>query len=201
MIGTLINERYKIEQQYIEQQREFVKTVQAGILSLIERNSSKLKELSAHRVFSGKDYLGIHDLISENLEGKSLFGHIVICDGNGSCWLPGFQAYPPSTKTLSVPEEWIDRQSELDIAERAEFRRRDYPEAISLYQRIFDRAGDKQVKAWMLNRIARCDLDAVRLRRGDDPLVFVEPGLSDLIECLEGGLLQSHDRGYGLSCQ
>ncbi len=157
-IRAIYNERYKLQQQNIEQQKEFIKAVQTGIQSRIDKNSSKLKQLSGHRVFSEKDYPGIIDLLSENLKEKMLFGHVVIWNEDGSPWIPGFQAFPPGSKALSVPAEWDKWRSELGRAENAEFRRRDFLDAVSLYKSILDRADDKQVKAWLLNRIARCEI-------------------------------------------
>jgi signal transduction histidine kinase/tetratricopeptide (TPR) repeat protein len=156
-ISAIYNERYKLQQQNLEQQKGFVGEIQTGILSQIDRNSSKLNELSVHEVFSVRDYPGIHDLISEHLADGSLFGHIVVWNEDGSFWFPGFQPFPPYEKTLEVPEEWKKWQPDLEIAERAEFRRRNYLEAVSQYKKILDEADDKQVKAWILSRIARCE--------------------------------------------
>ena len=184
-IRAIYNERYKLQQQNLEQQKRFVGEVQTGILSHIERNSSKLKELSAHKVFSDKDYRGIHDLISANHKDGSLFGHIVIWNLNESPWVTGFQTSPPNSKALIVPETWKKWRPDLEIAENAEFRRRNFSEAVSLYNRILDRAEDSQVKAWMLSRIARCEvkrekfkqaLDAYRSNIADYPDHLTESG-------------------------
>jgi signal transduction histidine kinase len=157
-IRAIYNERYKLQQQNIEKQNEFVKVVQTGILTHIERNSSKLIELSAHRVFAERDYPGIRDLISKNLENESLFGRVAIWTQDVSIWFPSFQTTPPNTKTLVVPDEWKKWQSDLERAEIAEFRRQNYSDAVSWYKRILARAEDSQVKAWILSRIARCEL-------------------------------------------
>ena len=194
-IRAIYNERYKLQQQNLEQQNRFVGAVQTGILSHIEKNSSKLKELSAHKVFSEKDYPGILDLISEHLKDGSLFGHIVIWNSNESPWFPGFQTSPPNPKVLAVPEEWENWWPSLENAENAEFRRRNFSEAVSLYTRILDRAEDNQVKAWMLSRIARCEikrekfkqaLNAYRSIIADYPDLLTESGRPlELVSCLE----------------
>ena len=157
-IRAIYNERYKLQQQDLEKQKDFVKAVQAGIQSHIERNSSKLKELSTHRVSAEKDYPGMRDLISEGLNEKSLIGQIVVWNEDGIPWLPVFHASPSYATNLAIPEEWEKCRPDLEIAERAEFRSRNFSEAISLYKRILDRSEDNQVKAWIMNRIARCEI-------------------------------------------
>jgi signal transduction histidine kinase/tetratricopeptide (TPR) repeat protein len=180
-IRAIHNERYKLQQQNLEQQKGFARAVQTGIQSHIERNSSKLKELSAHKVFSKKDYRGIHDLISDHLKDESLFGHIVIWNLNESPWLLGFQTSPPDTKTLAVPEEWKKWRPDLEIAERAEFRRRNFSEAVSLYKRILDSAEDSQVKAWMLSRIARCEIKREKFKQALNAYRSIIADFSDLL--------------------
>jgi signal transduction histidine kinase len=184
-IRAIYNERYKLQQQNIEHQKEFVKVVQTGLLTHIERNSSKLKELSLHRVFSEKDYAGIRDLIAGNLKDGMLFGYVVVWGWDKSPWIPEFQAYPPGIRTLSVPDEWKKWQHDLGRAEIYEFRSRNYSEAVSQYRRILDRAEDDQVKAWLLSRIARCEikrekyplaLNAYRSIIADFPDLFTESG-------------------------
>lgn len=164
-IRAIHNERYKLQQQSLEQQKRFVKAVQAGIRSHIERNSSRLEELSIQEAFSDKNYREIRNLISDSLEDKSLFGHIVIWNIKDPPWLPGLQAYPPGAKTFVVPEEWEKWRPDLENAERVEFRRRNFSEAVFLYKRILDRAEDNQVKAWMLSRIARCEIKREKFKQ------------------------------------
>jgi len=161
-IRAIYNERYKLQQQNLEQQKEFIRDVKTGILSYIEKNSSKLKELATHEIFSERNFQGIGNLISESLKNKSLFGHIVIWNSDGSPWLVGIQASPPNTRTFTVPEEWKKWGFDLEKAEKAEFQRRNFLDAVSLYRRIFDRTDNNQIKAWILNRIARCEI-----KRGD----------------------------------
>jgi signal transduction histidine kinase len=164
-IRAIQNEKFKLQQQNLERQKGFARAVQTGIQSHIERNSSKLKELSAQKAFSDKDYRAIRDLILKHLKDESLFGHIVIWNLNESPWLPGLQAHPSNAKTLVVSEDWKKWQPDLANAERAEFRRRKFAEAISLYKKILDRAEDNHVKAWMLSRIARCKIKQKKFKQ------------------------------------
>jgi signal transduction histidine kinase/tetratricopeptide (TPR) repeat protein len=92
------------------------------------------------------------------LQEKSIFGEIVVFKSENPSWLPGFQAYPPGARTLVNPPEWKRWQSNVARAERAEFQRKNYSDAISLYRQILRRAKDNQVKAWIHSRIARCEL-------------------------------------------
>ena len=157
-IRSIQNERYKLQQQNLDLQRRFVKDFQAEIRSLIERNSSSLREFSTSRAFIDLDYRAFSDLITLRLQEKSLLGEIVVFKSENPSWLPGFQAYPPGARTLVNPPEWKRWQSNVARAERAEFQRKNYSDAISLYRQILRRAEDNQVKAWIHSRIARCEL-------------------------------------------
>ncbi len=157
-IRSIQNERYKLQQQNLEQQRRFVKDFQAEVHSLIERNSSSLRELSTSRAFIDLDYRAFIDLISQRVQAKSLVGNIAVFESKNPSWLPGFQAYPPGARALVAPPEWKRWQPDLARAERAEFQRRNFSDAASLYGQILRRSKDNQVKAWLQSRIARCEL-------------------------------------------
>ena len=157
-IRAIQNERYKRQQQTLDQQKEFARSVQAEIRTRLERNASSLKELSVSRAFFDRDDRAIRDLISVRLREKSLLGQIVIWYANAPPWLPALQAHPPAAKRVVVPEAWHTWRREVEKAERAEFQRRNYAEAIALYRRIRRNVTDNQVIAWMLNRIARCEV-------------------------------------------
>ncbi|UCE40414.1 MAG: hypothetical protein JSV17_13260 [Candidatus Aminicenantes bacterium] len=179
-IRAIYNERYKLQQQNLEKQKEFVREVQSGILSHIEKKSSKLLELATYEFFSKKDYRGIHDLIFKHLKDESLFGHVVIWNLHGSQWLPGFQTSPSAVRIFAVPEDWKKWRLVLEIAERAEFRRRNYSEAISLYRRIFESTKDNQVKAWLLSRIARCEIKQKKYKQALNAYRSIIDNFSDL---------------------
>jgi len=152
------NERYKLQQQNLDQQKQFVRSVQARIQSFIERDSLSLKELSSNKAIFDQDYRAISNLITQRLRDESLFGQTIIWNYNDPSWFPGLQPHPPVANTLVVPEEWRKWQPDLKEAERAEFRRRNFSEAVSLYNQILNRAEDNQVKAWMLSRVGRCKI-------------------------------------------
>jgi len=59
---------------------------------------------------------------------------------------------------LIVPDEWTKIQPDLKAAEIAEFRQKNYRDAIVQYRRMGNKAKNDQVKAWILNRIARCEI-------------------------------------------
>jgi len=180
-IRAIQNEKFKLQQQNLEQQKGFARAVQTGIQSHIQRNSSKLKELSAQKAFSEQDYRAIRDLILKHLKDESLFGHIVIWNLNKSSWLPGFQTHPPYAKTLVVSEDWKKWQPDLATAERAEFRRRKFAEAISLYKKILDRAEDNHVNAWMLSRIARCEIKQKKFKQAVNTYQSIIADYPDLL--------------------
>jgi len=157
-IRAIRNERYKFQQQNLDQQKQFVRSVQAGIRSLIERNSLSLKELSSSKAVFDRDYRAISNLVTQRLQDESLFGQTVIWNYKDPPWFPGLQPYPPAVKTLVVPEEWRKWQPDLEKAERAEFRGRNFSEAVILYNQILNRTEDNQVKARILSRVGRCEV-------------------------------------------
>lgn len=164
-IRAIHNERYKLRQQNHEQQKELVETFQDEVLSLIERNSSSLREISTSRAFVELDHPAIHDLISRRSREQSLLGHAVIWNRGESPWLPGLQEYPPAARPWIVPSEWKKWQPELAKAEEAEFRRRNYSDAVFLYNRILRRAQDSNVRAWIQSRVARCEVKQEKFKQ------------------------------------
>ena len=164
-IRAIHNERYKLLQQNLDQQKQFVRSVQAGIRSLIERNSLGLKELSSSKAIFDQDFQEISHLISQRLKDESLLGQTIIWNYNDSHWFPGFQPYPPAAKTLVIPEEWSKWQPDLEKAEIAEFHRRNFSEAVALYNQILRRAEDSQVKAWILSRVGRCEVKQKKFKK------------------------------------
>jgi signal transduction histidine kinase len=184
-IRAIHNERYKLLQQNLEQQKQFVRSVQIGIHSLIEMDSLSLKELSSSKAIFDQDYRAINNLITQRLRDESLFGQTVIWNHNDPPWIPASQPYPPAANTLAVPEEWRKWQPDLEKAERAEFRRRNFSEALTLYNLILNRAEDNQVKAWILSRVGRCRVKQKKFKQAliiyrsilaDFPDLFTESG-------------------------
>jgi signal transduction histidine kinase/tetratricopeptide (TPR) repeat protein len=184
-IRAIHNERYKLLQQNLEQQKQFVSSMQAGIQSLIETYSISLKELSSSKAILDRDYLAIRNSIAQRLRDESLLGQIAVWNSEDPPWLPGWQAHPPAVNTLDVPKEWKKWQSDLEKAEIAEFRRKNLSEALSLYNQILHRADNDQIKAWVLSRIGRCEIkqrkykQALKIYRSileDFPDLFTESG-------------------------
>ncbi len=194
-IRAIRNERYKLLQQNLDQQKQVVRSVQAGIRSFIERDSSSLKELSSSKAILDQDYRAISNLIAQHLRDESLFGQTVIWDLKNPSWLPGLQPWPPAAIALVVPEEWKSWQHDLEKAERAEFRRRNFSEAVALYNQILNGAKDKQVKAWLLSRVGRCKVKQKKFKQAltiyrsliaDFPDLLTESGRPlNLASCLE----------------
>jgi signal transduction histidine kinase len=157
-IRAIRNERYKILQQNLDQQKQYVSSIKAGVCSIVDRDSLGLKELASSKAVLDQNFLVISKSIAQCLQDESLLGQIVIWNDEGPSWLLGWQSRPASVNTLVVPREWEKWRSGLAKAERAEFRRRNFSEAIFLYLQILDKAVNDQVKAWILSRIARCEI-------------------------------------------
>ncbi len=198
-IRAIQNEKYKLQQQTLEQQKGFIRNVQTEIQSFVDKHSSSLRDLSGIFVLLDSDYPAIRDLISQKFREESLYGQIVVWSTEDPLWLPGWQPRPPGSINLTIPQEWKKWQPELEKAERAEFRFNNYSDSVSLYREIFNGARDKNIKAWMLNRIARCRVkqmsfgQAVEIHRAllaDFPDLLTESGRPiDLVSRL--GLLDA----------
>jgi len=206
-IRAIHNERYKLLQQNLDEQKQFIRSVQAGIRSLIERDSLSLKELSSSKAIFDQDYRAISNLIIQRLQDESLFGQTVIWNFKNPSWFPGLQPRPPAAKTLFVPEEWRKWQPDLEKVERAEFRRRNFFEAVTLYNQILNRAEDNQVKAWILSRVGRCEVKHKKFKQAliiyrsiiaDFPDLLTESGRPlNFVSSLEMLDVLRLDKNYG----
>ena len=157
-IRAIHNERYKLQQLNLEQQKGFVRTLVVEIQSLLEREASSLREFSTSRAMVDRDDRSLHELISARIQVKSVLGKVVLFYGDGLLWFPGLAAQPPPTPAPDSPAEWKRLQPDLARAERAEFQLRNFPEAISLYGQVLQRSKDKTIRAWIKSRIARCEV-------------------------------------------
>jgi signal transduction histidine kinase len=164
-IRSLHNERYKLQQQTLERQRTFIRSIRKGVESIIEKNTSRLIDLCGGSAMSSRDYGAIRESISQRLRDGSLLGRIVFWAAEDSSWLPDWQERPPTATTFQVPWQWRKWRPELAEAESAEFRDRDYSGAVSLYERLLATADDRSVKAWLLARVARCEVKRGNLER------------------------------------
>src|SRR4030043_675082 len=147
-IRAIHNERYKLQQLNLEQQREFVRSLEAEVQSLVERETAGLREFSTSRAMVDQDYRSLHALIAARIQDKSVLGQVVLWDGNRLFWFPGLAGQPPGGPAPDAPTEWGRLQPELARAENSEFRLKNFPEAISLYSQILQRSKDDTVKAW-----------------------------------------------------
>ncbi|HCS47495.1 MAG TPA: hypothetical protein DIW61_04260 [Candidatus Aminicenantes bacterium] len=157
-IRAIHNERYKLQQLNFEQQRGFVRTMEAEVQSLVERETASLREFSTSRAVVDRDYRSLHKLIAARTQDKSVLGQVVLWDANGLFWFPGLAGQPPAASAPSVPAEWKRLQPDLARAENSEFQLKNFPEAVSLYGKIFQRSKDNTGKAWIKSRIARCQV-------------------------------------------
>lgn len=188
-LGTraIYNERYKLQQINLEQQRGLVRALKTKVQSLIEKEISGLREFSISRALIDRNYQRFSEMISMRLQERSVLGTIVIWDDEDSIWFPGVMPGPPATINPEVPAEWIRFQSDLKRAEEMEFRSGNYSEAISLYRSVLQKSNENQIRAWILSRIARCEvkrknygqaLDVHRSLIEDFPDLLTESGRS-----------------------
>ena len=164
-IRAIYNEKYKLEQQSLDQRRESLMDIKTGIRSFFEQKSSGLKALASAPAVGERDFGAIRDLILAGLRNGFLSGEIVIWKGGGRPWFPAFQEHPPDEPGRSVPDEWRKLRERLDEAEDLEFRRRDLTKAVAAYESLLSRGRDPLIRAWITNRIARCEAKSGNSKR------------------------------------
>ncbi len=179
-IRAIQNERFKLRHQNQQLQITFVATFQKEVLSLIERNTANLREISTRLPDMTSNHSAIPDLLSQRSREPSLLGHTVIWKHDQSPWIPDLQENPSLSGPWTAPLEWEKWQQELANAEAAEFRRQNYQEAIRLYTRISVRAQDGNVRAWILSRIARCQAKNQHLKQALSTYRSILADFSDL---------------------
>ena len=155
---ALRNEKFKIQQQTLEDQKTYVRTIQSEIQDSIEKISANLMDISNSEAILNVRYSEVRNGVMDRLKNELLFGEIVIWNKESEPWLPAYQSFPPTENPLIVPDEWTKIQTDLKAAEMAEFRQKNYRDAIVQYRRIENKVKNNQVKAWILNRIARCEI-------------------------------------------
>jgi len=180
-IQAIQNERYKLQQINLEQQRGFVRALKAEVQLLIEKEVSALREFSTSLALIDRDYQALHTMISERVLDGEIQGQIVIWKGDDPAWFPGLAAKPPARQIPAVPAEWRRFQPDLKRAERSEFRLRNFSQAVTLYRRILQRAKEDRVRAWILSRIARCEVKNNNYKQALEIYHLMIEGSNDLV--------------------
>lgn len=157
-IRSLQNEQYKLQQQTLERQRAFARSVSAGVTAFLEKNLLGMQELCRSPAISSRDYEAFRESVFRRLRDGSISGQIVFWSADKPSWMIDWHKRPPASIAFRIPAEWRNLSVELAEAESAEFRDRDYSRAVSLYEGFLDRAENRYVKAWMLGRVARCEV-------------------------------------------
>ncbi len=155
---ALRNEKFKIQQQTLEEHKGYVSSVQKDIQDFVETQSTDLMGLANSEIFSDAGYSEIRESIVGVQQRDSFFGEVVIWNKKGELWLPVYQVFPLTSKTILEPDEWKTIQPNLNEAERAEFQQKDFSNAISQYRQVLSRSNNDKVRAWILSRIARCEV-------------------------------------------
>ena len=156
-IRAIRNERYKVQQRNLEQQRDFLAYVESEIAAYVEQSSADLRQLSSNPAFHGEDFQTLRSVISMGRGSEKILGEIVFWKENHPPWLPAFQERPPAGVVTVVPNEWREWGPELEKAEELEFRRHDYSGAVSQYRRLLSQTRDRRIACWILSRVARCE--------------------------------------------
>jgi signal transduction histidine kinase/tetratricopeptide (TPR) repeat protein len=154
-IVALRNEKFRLEKQIENEQLQIANSVKSKIETKLTDTGERLQNLSNYPSFRQKDYPVIKELIAELIENDSLAGLVFLLYRNEEPYFPLFQA--GFDKDISTPVVVYDHlmQQQIKNAEDAEYIRKDYPGAVSIYNDAFLKSNNHTLKGRLLNLIAR----------------------------------------------
>jgi len=93
-IQALRNEKFKLQQQNLEDQKAYVRMIQSEIQASIEKISANLIDISQNEAILNVHYSEIRNGVGDRLRNELLFGEIVVWSKEGDPWLPAYQSFP-----------------------------------------------------------------------------------------------------------
>lgn len=152
---ALRNERYRLEQQFREQQFEFINSVKTEINQQISELENELQYLVRTPSFVNRDYREIHTLVKNHLLENRLSDQFFVAFDGNEPWFPPFRG--GGSGSISTPVNGFSGQqkAKLEQAEDYEFIQKNYQRAISLLEELLKDTKDRNLHAQLLNHIAR----------------------------------------------
>ncbi len=153
-ILAIKNEKYRLEQKILEEQQNammLLKKQFSNQLKIIEELLENTAQLTA---FSDKDYTAMRKNLNLILTKNQPVDQVFVIFEEGEAFFPLLQNAPDVTEILE-PSLTSIQKSILTRSRKAEFVNQDFGLAITLYTELFNRVSEYNLKAQMLNDLAR----------------------------------------------
>jgi len=152
---ALRNERYKIEQQFREEQLGFIDYTKSKVNQSFNELEWELQYLVQTPSFINKNYPEINSLIENHLQVNPLSEQFfVVFEGNNP-WFPPFHGEESGYTPVTMKEFTAQQKRILEQAEFNEFSQKNYQEAVSHLKELLKTTEDHNLKGQILNRLAR----------------------------------------------
>lgn len=152
---ALRNDRYRLEQQFREQQLDLINSVKTEINQQIGELEKELQYLVRTPSFVNQDYPGIQLLIENHLRENLLYEQFFVAFSKNEPWFPPFRSGGSGYIAADVREFSGLQKQQLEQAEKYEYVQKDYQEAISLLEELLKETENGNQRAQILNNIAR----------------------------------------------
>jgi signal transduction histidine kinase/tetratricopeptide (TPR) repeat protein len=155
-VRSIRNERFRLVKQLEDEHKRAADFLKNQISSRFADIEIILQNLAQHPSFNQKDYASIEESLNNQLRDNHLIEHVFLAYKDEEPLFPLF--LPVSDKRASTalfPLESAQREK-LERAQSFEFSQKNFSEAVVLYQQIFSRSKNINIRAQMLNNIARC---------------------------------------------
>ena len=199
-IIALRNEKFRLAKQIENEQLQIASDIKSKIETKLAETEERLDNLVSYPSFRQKDFAEIKELLT-TLSGKdSLIETVFLLYKNEEPFFPLFQS--GSDKNENIPLSAYNNltQKQIKNAEDAEFIRKDYPGAVSIYNNLFLQSGNKTIKARLLNHVARNLMKAGKFGEAADIYTKIITDYPD--EKTESGLpLDLHAKLQKTECQ
>jgi signal transduction histidine kinase/tetratricopeptide (TPR) repeat protein len=199
-IIALRNEKFRLAKQIENEQLQIASSIKGKIETQLAETEKQLENLANHQSFRQKDYPVIKELLTALSKRDSLIGITFLLYKNEVPFFPLYQVGLEENVRSPVAVYDNTLQQQIKNAEDAEFIRKDYLRAVSIYNDVFLQSGNKTIKARMLNHIAINLMKAGKLREAGDIYSKIIKDYPD--ERTESGLpLELHAKLQKTECQ
>jgi signal transduction histidine kinase len=152
---ALRNQKFRLEKQFREEQAEFVQLLKMEVNQQIHELENELQYIVRTPSFINNDYGEIVQIVENQLDRNKLIDQFfILFEGED----PLFPPFRPSDGNY-ISRQPVDftgiQKSILSQAEYYEFSYHNYREAISLLEEILSGTENKDLRARLMNRIAR----------------------------------------------
>jgi len=154
-IKALRNEKFRLTKQIENEQLQIANSIKNKIGANFSALEARLENLANNPSFPQMDYPVIKELIKGLTEKDSLAGIVFFLYGNEEPIFPLFQTLSEADAAVPVVVYDNHLKQQLKKAEEAEYIRNEYGRAASIYNEVFRQSNNNNIKAIMLNHVAR----------------------------------------------